>query len=84
MRKRKNLDITEDDLLREVDSMRKEIDPRRRTFTEEQDKALAYARSGDRKVGWDDIQSFWLAKGWGNIAKDTLRRRLRELEGGAA
>jgi hypothetical protein len=80
-RKRPALDITEEDILAEIESMRPTRSPYLRQFTAEQDKALLAARSCEpgRRVKWADLLDWWRGK-WGNINNDTLRRRLRELE----
>lgn len=80
-RKRPNLDITEEDILAEIEAMRPTFSSYARQFTADQDKALLAARSCEagRRVKWADLIEWWRGK-WGNINVDTLRRRLRELE----
>lgn len=81
-RLRKTLDITEMDIIAEIEAMRSKPDPRVRQFTREQDVALYTARDpkAARRVAWYEFIAWWEARGWGRVNEQTLRRRMGEIE----
>lgn len=80
-RLRKTLDITEMDIIAELDAIRERPDPRASTFTLEQDLVLWHARGPhqERKIPWNSLKTLW-EKHWPQrISEGTLRNRLAVL-----
>ena len=79
---RKELGITQAEILEELDALRPMNSPYLRQFTAEQDAAILAARGAGPKpkVRWRDFIEWWTGR-YGPVSEDTLRARLRKLEG---
>lgn len=80
MRQRKTLDVTEFDILAEIERLRQAAHHNKTRFTPEQDAALWSARQpGRMPVKWDLLRDVW-AKKWETVpCEAAMRERLRRL-----
>jgi hypothetical protein len=76
---RMQVKITEDDIRKEIDKYREKclIDQRIKNFTDEQFKAIKYARENNIPVYWGLLANWWNENHpeWGKISSNQLRRR---------
>lgn len=75
------LDISEQDIIQQLDQIRNRPDPRAFIFTPEQDLVLWHARGPhqEQKIPWESLKIFWKKRWPQGVAESTLRNRLEYL-----
>jgi hypothetical protein len=70
-------DITTDELMKEIDSLRPEHHYNKRFLTDDQLKILVYARKSDKPVSWRKLEELAKRKKWAVCGQDILRQEYK-------
>lgn len=75
--KKKNIEISYDELMNELEKYRPEY-AEIKSFTQEQVVFLKACRENSRPINWNAVAELWGKRGWGKVKAQNLARRYKD------